>query len=223
MLSVSRTCALALAAALVSCSRGSSESETPSMPAESSAPAAAVENSGSGTPAAADPPATANNAPLVVRNTVASADRELAQRLGLAPPDPLIVSDLLTHADVREIVGYRGELAISTLPGIAPSPMYNVVRLASDSGGYGFAVQLWRDDQERQSTARFTRLQQTYIDRIPEAEPLGNEAFRGEFDGIRHYVFLHSLSRSVATVSCQTDLCDNIQLRSLAERVLSRL
>jgi hypothetical protein len=214
-----------LTLALASCSRGSSDTETTPAPAEASTEATPADNAGSGTPpeAGAVPPPAPTNAPLVVRNTVASADRELAQRLGLAPPDPLIVSDLLTHADIRELVGYRGELTISTLPGIAPSPLYNVVRLSSDGGGYGFAVQLWRDDQERQSTARFTRLQETYIDRIPEAEPLGNEAFRGEFDGIRHYVFLHSLSRSVATVSCQSDLCDNIHLRTLAERVLSRL
>lgn len=214
---------LALAALLpaAACSRGSDDGETTMEGTGEPAPVAEASTEPT-TPSPAANPAT-NNAVPVVRNTAASADRDLAQRLGLAPADPLIVSDLLTHADIREIVGYNGELSIATLEGVQPSEFYNAMRLASAEGGFGFAVQLWEDEQSRQTLSRFERLQETYIDRIAETDGVGDSAFRGEFDGIRHYAFMMERARSVAVVSCQTELCNAEQVRGLAERISSRL
>ena len=53
--------------------------------------------------------------------------------------------------------------------------------------------------------------------------PVGDEAFASNFEGIRTYVFLHGDSRSVGAVSCQATLCNDGQIRALADRVASRL
>lgn len=161
--------------------------------------------------------------PLPVdRSPTPSADRQLAMRLGLTPPEPLIVADLLTHADIRSIARYDGALTVTGLDGIEPNPEYNALRLASDAG-YGFAVQLWQPPELRRAEERYNTLQETYIQVIADADPVTTRAFRGAYEGIRHYVFLDQRSRSVGIVTCQANLCDNLQLRELAERVVSRL
>lgn len=167
-------------------------------------------------------PAPPPNRSPVVRSQATSADRELATRLGLAPPEPLRVADLLTHADVRELMQYTGDLTIATLDGLEPGPHYNALRLAAEAG-FGFAVQLWQEDEQRQALSRFARLQETYIDRNLEPEPIGDEAFSGEFEAVRHYAFFHRASKSVVIVSCQAPLCTRDQLRAMADRILSRL
>ncbi len=220
-------CALVLLVplALSGCRRGNDAVSEGTSPGEPSA-----ESSGSGQEApaeeastgAAAAPTPATNRPAVVRSQAASADRELATRLGLAPPEPLRVADLITHADIRELMQYTGDLTIATLDGIEPGPYYNALRLAA-AAGFGFSVQLWQDDEQRQALSRFARLQETYIDRNADTSPVGDEAFWGEFEGIRHYALFHRASKSVVILSCQSDLCTPEQVRSLAERVLSRL
>lgn len=148
--------------------------------------------------------------------------RELAAALGLAPPDPLLVSDLLTRADVRELAQFQGELLETGLAGIKPSPTYNSIRLQAD-GGYGFALQLWQHDEVRQVSQQFRRLRETYFDSAPEAAGVANESFSADFQGIRHYAFVHRASRSVAIVTCDDTLCDLGQARALAQRVANRL
>lgn len=161
--------------------------------------------------------------PLPVdRSPTPSADRQLAMRLGLTPPEPLIVADLLTHADIRSIARYDGSLTVTGLDGVEPGPEYNSLRLASDAG-YGFAVQLWQPAELRRAEERYSTLQETYIQVIADADPVSTRAFRGAYEGIRHYVFIDERSRSVGIVTCQANLCDNLQLRQLAERVVSRL
>ncbi len=216
-----RLLAIAALVSAAACSRGGDDGEA--MAEANSEPAPVAEASAETAPPAPAANPTPNNPVPVVRNTAASADRNLAQRLGLAPADPLIVSDLLTHADIRELVGYNGELSIATLEGVQPSEFYNAMRLASADGGFGFAVQLWEDEQARQTVSRFERLQETYIDRVAETDGIGDTAFRGEFDGIRHYAFMIERARSIAVVSCQSELCTTEQVRNLAERVSSRL
>jgi hypothetical protein len=217
--------ALAIAAAVAFCA---CRREAPTDTEASGSPEAAAPGSGSaetpeapapGSGAAAPPSPTR---PPVVRTTVNSADRELAIRLGLAPPEPLRIADLLTHADVREIMGYTGDLTIASLDGIDPDPYYNSLRLGSGTG-FGFAAQLWHHDEQRQALSRFARLQETYIDRAVDTSPVGDEAFFGEFEGIRHYAFFHRASRNVAVFSCQSDLCTTEQARSMADRLASRL
>jgi hypothetical protein len=212
---------------LMGCSRGSGAdgAEAPPPGTEAFAPTTTTPpEAAQAEPAAETPPTPSTNRPPITRQPVLSQDRDLAQRLGLAPPEPLRVSDLLTHADIRELVQYTGELAVATLDGLEPEPFYNHVRLSAGEG-FGFSVQLWQPPEERQAAARFERLRDTYIDRQPDAASGGpaDQAFLGEFEGIRHYAMLHRASRSAAVVSCQADLCSLEQIRLLAARIASRL
>lgn len=227
MISRLHVCALVLLVPLAfsGCRRG-----TDSASEGTAEGSTAAESQGSGqepTPeeASAGPeaaPATPPNRTPVVRSQANSADRELATRLGLAPPEPLRVADLLTHADIRELMQYTGDLTIATLDGLEPGPHYNALRLSAASG-FGFAVQLWQEDEQRQALSRFARLQETYIDRNLDTAPVGDEAFWGEFEGIRHYAFFHRASKSVVIVSCQAELCTPDQVRAMADRIMSRL
>jgi hypothetical protein len=151
-----------------------------------------------------------------------SANRDLAQRLGLAPPDPLRVSHLLTRADVRELTNFQGELLETSLAGITPSPNYSTIRLRAD-GGYGFSLQVWQTDEIRQVSAHFRRLRETYFDSALDSSGVGNEAFTADFQGLRHYAFLHRQSKSAAVITCDRTLCDETQVRALAQRVGNRL
>lgn len=151
-----------------------------------------------------------------------SENRALAARLGLAPPDPLLVSDLLTRADVRELTNFEGELLETSLEGIPAGPAYNAIRLQAD-GGYGFALQVWQHDEIRTLAAQFTRLRETYFSSEVDASGVGNEAFSADFQGIVHYAFLHRASKSIAVVTCQRGICDPTQARNIAERVSRRL
>ena len=178
---------------------------------------------------AADPPTQAPEAGAAIevapnrdRRPDVDGNRALAQRLGLAPPDPLRVSDLLTRADVRELTNFQGELLETSLAGIAPSPNYNTIRLRAD-GGYGFSLQVWQTDEIRQVSAHFRRLRETYFDSELDSSGVGNEAFTADFQGLRHYAFLHRQSKSAAVITCDRTLCDETQVRALAQRVGNRL
>lgn len=223
----------ALAVALLAaCNRG----EEPETPETAQAPEVSAEATEPGSGAAADEPAaqpteaaapTPPAQPLEVardteRRPDVEANRELAAALGLAPPDPLLVSDLLTRADVRELAQFRGELLETGLAGIEPSPNYNTIRLQAD-GGYGFALQLWQHDEIRQLSTHFRRLRETYFDSSTDGAGVANEAFTADFQGIRHYGFMHRASKSIAVVTCDDALCDATQLRSIAQRVANRL
>lgn len=200
-----------------------SSSETSGATAEPVGTDTAASGSGA-TQASADPAPTAA-APTgpSPRETASQVDRDLAVRLALVPPDPLVVADLLTHADIREIFRYEGSLAVSSLEGIEPTDGYNAIRLASDDGGFGFAVQVWQLDAARQLEPRFQRLRDTWISATDDREPVGDGAFYGEFEGIRYYAFAAGEARSMSVISCQTMLCTPNQLRTLADRVYDRL
>lgn len=225
------TCACAVA---VGCNRGG-EGEAGDEPVidEGSAPAepapADEAEPEAAAPEADEPEAAPTPAPaaqitprVVERRPDVEANRELAERLGLAPPPPLIVADLMTRADVRELTGYTGELLETSLEGIEPSVDYNAIRIGAGQG-YGFALQLWQLPEIRQVTNQFRRLRETYFAADNESAPVGNEAFSATFQGLRHYAFLHRASRSIAVVTCQEDLCDPAEVRSLAQRVSNRL
>ena len=142
--------------------------------------------------------------------------------LGLMPPAPLVVGDLLTRADVRELTGYTGTLSETTLDGIPATDSYNTIRLASETP-LGAVLQLWRLDEARKVTPKYNRLRETYITSTVDAEPAGDAAFVSEFGDVRGYVFMHRASRSVGVVSCDFKMCDAAQLKALAARVVSRL
>jgi len=213
-------------AALPACKSGedgeASDEATPgaevAVPDEAAAPTA-----GSAQAPAADPPPAPTPSGPSPRQNAAPVDRDLAVRLALVPPDPLVVADLLTHADIREIFRYEGSLSVSTLEGIESSEGYNSIRLASDDGGFGFAVQVWQMDAARQLEPRFQRLRDTWISATDDRDPIGDVAFYGEFEGIRYYAFSTAGARSMSVITCQTMLCTPNQLRTLADRVYDRL
>jgi hypothetical protein len=200
-----------------------SGSDPPATLAEPSAPTADTAT-GTATPSepAAQTPRDRDRAAQPPRAEEPVADLDLAVRLGLVPPEPVRVSMLLTHPDIREIVRYDGELAVRPLDGIAASPTYNATRLAAGDG-YGFALQLWRLEEARQVIPRFERLRDTWIIATPSPTPVGDASFFGEYAGIRHLVFSHRASRSVAAITCQATLCSEEHAQALAERILSRL
>ena len=220
---IAAACSLAFA-----CSRGEDGESV-----EGSGEPAVIEGGSEQAEAPATGPAAEPSAPIEAAPTIEVApnrdrrpgvdgNRDLAQRLGLAPPDPLRVSDLLTRADVRELTNFQGELLETSLAGIAPGPDYNTIRLRAD-GGYGFSLQLWQTDEIRQVSAHFRRLRETYFDSQLDASGVGNEAFTADFQGLRHYAFLHRQSKSAAVVTCDRTLCDETQVRALAQRVGNRL
>lgn len=219
---------LVLASAAIGCSRGEEESDEVTPTAEESE--AAAQESPEVEPAqpnqapvaAADPVAPIEVAPNRDRRPEVEGNQDLAERLGLAPPEPLRVSDLLTRADVRELTGFQGELLETGLSGIAPGPGYNTIRLRAD-GGYGFGLQVWQADEIRQASAHFRRLRETYFDFRLDSSGVGNESFRADFQGLRHYAFLHRQSKTTAVVTCDRALCDEVQVRALAQRVGNRL
>ena len=214
--------ALLLGLGLAACKREQPEPVVPEPGAPTAGAPTATDGSGV-TPPTPAPSAPAQEPPTVAqRRPDVEANRELAASLGLAPPDPLLVSDLLTRAAVRELAGFRGELLETSLEGIAPSPDYNTIRLQAD-GGYGFALQLWQHDEVRQLSTHFRRLQETYFDSAADTAGVANEAFTADFLGIRHYGFMHRASKSVAVVTCDESLCDPTQIRALAQRVANRL
>ena len=220
-------CAVMLALMALSCSKDEVP-ELPQLP-EASGSAALEGSSARVEPGVRQAPEVRQAPPLPSRAQANDEDvlseeqvEELRAKLGIAPPPALMVGDLLTRADVREIGRFSGALAETTLEGIPPTTRYNAVRIAADDG-YGFALQLWRVDELRQLAPRFNRIKDTYITTAPETAPVGDESFSADFQGIRHYAFMHRASRSVAIVTCSSQLCDAAQIRALAARVESRL
>jgi hypothetical protein len=142
--------------------------------------------------------------------------------VGLTPPEPLAVSDLLTRADIREMTKFEDVLSEQVLDGVAPSPTYNALRIGSETM-FGASLQVWRPLEARQAGSRFVRLKETYIAATADTTPVADEAFFGEFDETVHYAFHHKASRSVAVITCATKLCDGEKVKALADRVASRL
>jgi hypothetical protein len=214
--------ALTLLGASTACNGGGGEEADSGVPL--AVPTTVEPSPGSGDPSTeVEPPSQASQpGGPSPRDEAWARDRDLAIQLGFVEPDPLVVSDLLTHADIRELVRYDGALTVTSVEGIAPTPQYNSLRLATENG-FGFSIQLWTHDEARQAQARFERLQQTWIQATAEAVPVGDASFSGEFDALRYFAFFDTPSRSTAVVTCQVDLCDPVQIRAIAERAQSRL
>ena len=196
------------------CSKSTEEASTGSgEPASSGSAAAAPEK-------VAAKPADPTEEP--VRELSPEEISALRSVVGLTPPEPLQVSELLTRADIREMTKYEEVLSEQVLDGVAPSPTYNALRIG-DEKIFGASVQVWRPLEARQAGSRFVRLKETYIAATADTTPVADEAFFGEFGETVHYAFHHKASRSVAVVTCATKLCDAEKVKALADRVASRL
>lgn len=178
--------------------------------------------SGSAAETAPKPAAAKPSADEPERELTPEEISALRSVVGLTPPEPLTVSDLLTRADVRELTKFEDVLTEQPLDGVAPSPTYNSIRIGTDDV-FGASLQLWRPSEARQAGARFLRLKETYIAATADPAPVGDEAFFGEFGETVHYAFHHKASHSVAVVTCATKLCDADKVKALADRVASRL
>ena len=196
------------------CSKSTEEASTGSgEPASSGSAAAAPEK-------VAAKPADPTEEP--VRELSPEEISALRSVVGLTPPEPLQVSELLTRADIREMTKYEEVLSEQVLDGVAPSPTYNALRIG-DEKIFGASVQVWRPLEARQAGSRVVRLKETYIAATADTTPVADEAFFGEFGDTVHYAFHHKASRSVAVVTCATKLCDAEKVKALADRVASRL
>lgn len=168
------------------------------------------------------PPKAAPPAEEAVRELSPEEISALRSVVGLMPPEPLPVSELLTRADIREMTKYEDVLSEQVLDGVAPSPTYNAIRIGNETM-FGASVQVWRPLEARQASSRFVRLKETYIAATSDTAPVADEAFFGAFGETVHYAFHHKASRSVAVVTCATKLCDTEKVKALADRVASRL
>ncbi len=196
------------------CSKSTEEASTGSgEPASSGSAAAAPEK-------VAAKPADPTEEP--VRELSPEEISALRSVVGLTPPEPLAVSELLTRADIREMTKYEEVLSEQVLDGVAPSPTYNALRIGNESM-FGASVQVWRPLEARQAGSRFVRLKETYIAATADTTPVADEAFFGEFGETVHYAFHHKASRSVAVITCAVKLCDAEKVKALADRVASRL
>lgn len=187
-------------------------------------------STGSGEPASGGSAAAAEKVAAKPADPAEEPVRELSPEeisalrsvVGLTPPEPLQVAELLTRADIREMTKYEEVLSEQLLDGVAPSPTYNALRIGNETM-FGASVQVWRPLEARQAGSRFVRLKETYIAATADTTPVADEAFFGEFGDTVHYAFHHKASRSVAVVTCATKLCDAEKVKALADRVASRL
>lgn len=196
---------------------------TAAAPSESASSEAAPETD-AGSENDAAPPSTAQGEREEARPWLSGDElEELRNRLGLGTPAALPVRELLTPVDVRELASYTGTLQEVSLVGQEPTTHRNSLRMASDDG-FGVGLQVWRVDEVRQLEPRFERLRQTYIHAERPERIIGQQAFMGEFGGLRHYAFLHRASRQLVVVTCGMEVCDSAdKVSRIAGRVHSRL
>lgn len=152
-------------------------------------------------------------------------DPELVQSIraqsGLISLPPPEVTRLLHRADLRDVMLYTGPISTEPLAGRAPDSLYNAVRFAMGSE-LGCSLQRWVFPFAHDLVLHFDE----YVDTMyePEKEPRIDAAtYFSTIAGVRMVVMRHGASRSMIQLSCTESLLSQRQLRTLSERVISRL
>ncbi len=173
----------------------------------------------------APPPAIPQEAvpgpPGNIRALDPAAISRLRAGMGLAPLEAPPLDRLVRRADIRELTRFTGALTETALPGVTPGPDYNATRFAADDG-LGLTVQVWRYSAARQVDPAYEALR-TSVWSSRAVRDIADSAFASDFESIRTVAFAHRASRSVVSLSCNAEICDFAQLRSLARRVSERL
>lgn len=135
-------------------------------------------------------------------------------------PAPFI-ADLVTRSDLREVLGYRGELHETNLAGRPMSPSYQAVRFAPEDGAFGFAVELWRLDNGRETAKMVREMSDSWFS-VGDATPLRNAAL-GASMGIRTLLLASPQTSFVLGLSCGENFCTREQLLAMGTIAKSRL
>lgn len=134
----------------------------------------------------------------------------------------LKVDGMLEPADVWKSLDYKGLLQHGEFVGQAPSKTYNAMRLATENGGFGVALQVWKPGSATAGTRRFDDLYKNSIGG-QRSKDVGTLAFRSEHHGLRSVVFLDQQRSTVAWVTCEAKLCSFEQLADLSRRIQRKL
>lgn len=152
-------------------------------------------------------------------------DPELVQSVraqsGLISLPPPNVERLLHRADLRDVMLYTGPIHTEPLAGRAPDGLYNAVRFAMGRE-LGCSLQRWVFPFTHELVLHFGE----YVDTLYEPEEearLDAATYFSTVAGVRMVVMRHTASRSMIQLSCTESLLSQRQLRTLSERVISRL
>lgn len=163
----------------------------------------------------------AGSIPLEDRFRDPDSIADLQARLGLIPPAAPMVEHLLYRADLRDVLGYAGELRVGELPGREVSSFWNARRLAAEDG-LGCIVQRW----VYPSGSALNEAHDAYVASLVTPRNLNNvaeDAWLATFATVRSVTFTHRLSTSMVQVACDEELSTDDQMVELAERVYARL
>lgn len=147
--------------------------------------------------------------------------RQIRERLGLIPPQPLDIEDALRKTDIRQIADYSGKLTKKPMEGTLPSRRHNAYRLATDEG-FGFSVEVWTFPSQSATNSGFEEFRTTLIAGTP-LERATVPTTLSVFAGIRQLIVKDAERNAVVSVSCSESLCTTQHLEALAERVRERL
>lgn len=186
-------------------------------------PAGTAQDGASDTSSAADPPIKQEvRSPSSEERAYNAAEvRAIQERLGLIPPRPLDVSDILRRTDVRQVTQFSGALTERPIGGSLPTRHHNGYRFVTPEG-YGFAVEIWKYPSEKELDAAYTEYRNTLIagSQVPRANAPTTVSV---FAGIRQLVVKDSHRSAIVSVSCGEDQCTTQHLVELSSRVRQRL
>lgn len=131
------------------------------------------------------------------------------------------VERLLRRADLRDVMLYTGAIRTEPLAGKTPDGHYNALRFAMGEE-LGCSIQRWTFPFAHDLVLHFDDYIETLYDPEKEAR-LDAATYFSTFAGVRMVVMRHAASRSMIQLSCTESLLSQTQLRSLSERVISRL
>lgn len=128
--------------------------------------------------------------------------------------------DMLDKEAIREATGYGKLLREAHFPGQPPTKTYNATRLATEKGGFGFGLQLWRPGTAQAALKRYNSLFDQSVGGTA-IEGAGTQAFATKHHDMRTLTFLNR--NAVAAITCEVSLCSEEQLITLAQRVKERI
>lgn len=147
--------------------------------------------------------------------------RQIRERLGLIPPQPLDIDDILRKIDIRQVADYSGKLTMMPMEGTLPSHRHNAYRLATDEG-FGFSVEVWTFPSQSATDAGFEEFRTTLIAGTP-LERAAVPTTLSVFAGVRQLIVKDAALNAVISVSCSENLCTTQHLEALVDRVRARM
>ena len=134
----------------------------------------------------------------------------------------LRVTHMLDRKDVREALDFKDLLEEGEFVGQPASATYNATRLATEGGGFGVALQVWKLKNGAAATRQYDDLYKRSLggERSRDA---GDSSFRTVNHGLHSVVFVDKRRSTVAWVTCEANICSFEELSDLARRIQRRL